>query len=183
MEADLLPGGTPLALGPIVVGESDAEAGVADVIHEAEAHAGGEAVAVVILEEDAVHGYAVSFAQENGWVGSVVEYVGKKNCVEGLVGKGNSGAVEDFNGDVSVAAGENVDAAESEIGASGLENGGDEAVAAANIEDAGRGRSELGEPIDEGFYAAVEDEFLVERSNGGHGICSVQRGGGKGRRR
>ncbi len=137
MEADLLPGGAPLALGPIVVGEGDAEAGVADVIHEAEARTGGEAVAVVVFEKDAVGGYAVSFAQENGGVGSVVEDIGEKNCVEGLVGEGDAETVKDLNGDVSVIAGENVDAVESEIGAAGLENGGDEAVAAANVEDAG----------------------------------------------
>lgn len=62
IEADFLPSVTPLGVGPIVVGEGDAEAGVAYIVHEAEASTGGEAVAVVIFKKDTVRGYAASLA-------------------------------------------------------------------------------------------------------------------------
>ena len=105
----------------------------------------------------------------------MVQDVRKKNHIERLIGEGDVRSIEHFDRDVSVVARQHIDATEGEIGSPGLQNGGDKAIAAANIEHAGGGRSKLGKPSGEGFDAAVENQLLVQDSDGAHGICSVQR--------
>jgi len=72
-------------------------------------------------------------------------------------------------------AGQHVNAPESEIGAAGLQYGGDETVAAADVEHAGTRRSKLGKPSRKDFYPAVKNQVFVQDSDRTHGICSVQR--------
>ncbi len=62
MESNFFPGFAPLAVGPVVVGQSDAEPGVADPIHKAQARTGCQAVAIVILDKQAVRGHPPCFA-------------------------------------------------------------------------------------------------------------------------
>jgi len=59
-------------------------------------------------------------------------------------------------GDVSVVAEQHIDATDGEIGPPGLKNSGDKAIAAADVEHAGGGRSKLGKPSGDGFDSAVE---------------------------
>ena len=137
VKADFVPCGAPLALSPIIVGQGDAESGVSDPVHKAQARTGCQAVAIVILDEHAVRRHAAGLAQKSRGMGSVVQNVGEENRIERLIVEGDARSVEHFNRDVGAAAGQHVDAAESEIGAAGLENGGDKTIAAADVKHAG----------------------------------------------
>jgi len=103
----------------------------------------------------------------------------KKYHIERLIGEGDVRSIEHFDRDVSVVAEQHIDATDGEIGPPGLKNSGDKAIAAADVEHAGGGRSKLGKPSGDGFDSAVEDQLLVQDSDGAHGICSVQRDAGE----
>ncbi len=105
----------------------------------------------------------------------MVQDIRKKNHIERLIGKGDVRSIKHFDRDVSVVAGQHIDTPEGKIGSPGLQNGGDKAIAAANVEHAGGGRGKLSKPSGEGFDAAVENQLLVQNSDRAHGICSVQR--------
>ncbi len=109
----------------------------------------------------------------------MVQDVRKKYHIERLIGEGDVRSIEHFDRDVSVVAEQHIDATDGEIGPPGLKNSGDKAIAAADVEHAGGGRSKLGKPSGDGFDSAVEDQLLVQDSDGAHGICSVQRDAGE----
>jgi hypothetical protein len=75
-----------------------------------------------------------------------------------------------------VCARQHIDAGNSEIRAPGLQLGGDETIAATDVEHAGGGRHQLGEPFRKGFHSSVEHQLLVQNSDRTHRVCSVQRG-------
>ena len=75
-----------------------------------------------------------------------------------------------------VCARQHIDADNSEIRAPGLQHGGDETIAAPDVEHASGGRHKLSEPFRKGFHSSVENQLLVQNSDRTHRVCSVQRG-------
>ena len=100
----------------------------------------------VVFQDDALTGNAGGFFQQDVGVVGVVEDVDEHDGVVGVVGAVDVLAVEGADGDVGIGADEDVDAFEGEVGAGVADDPGEEAVAAADVEDGGVLGEEAGEP-------------------------------------
>ena len=98
----------------------------------------------------------------------MVLYIGKKNNIEGFGAERDAGAVEHVDGNVGVGARQDVNPSDAEIGTLGLQNRGDQAIAAANVENTGPVRDKLGKPSRQSFYSAGEYQLLVQNTDSAH---------------
>jgi hypothetical protein len=98
----------------------------------------------------------------------VVQDVGKKNNVERFLVEWDMGPVEYFHWDMGSSARQHVNSPHTEVRSLGLKNRGDQAVAAADVQDAGSLGSKLGKPARQGLYPAVEYQLVVQDSDRAH---------------
>jgi len=71
---------------------------------------------------------------------------------------------------MSVAARKHIDATDNQIWSAILQNGCNEAVATANIQQACGARSELCKTVSKDFYSTVEYKLFVQSSNCAHAV-------------
>jgi hypothetical protein len=162
LKSDVAPRTLPLVPAPVVIRESNPKPRIPDPIHETQAYTRGNSVSVVILDEYAMLRHSRRLTEQDRRVVGMMQDVGKENHIERLVVERNPRSVENFDGDVGVNASEHVNSPHEEVGPLGLENSGDQAVAATNVENARALRNKLGKPIGQDADPAAKHQPLMQ---------------------
>ena len=108
-DADCQPKGIeglpPLLSGPVIIGEHNAVARIANPIHEAQREAGQESIKGMIFNYNGFAGHPHRFAEKDHRVLRVVKHIDKHHHVKACISIGNHLAVEPVDRDMRSARG------------------------------------------------------------------------------
>lgn len=161
----------PLALAEVIVRKGDAVRAVPYPIHETQGGVIEFVRGQVIFDEDKVAAHAGGIAQDFFGLGGVVQDVDEHAAIEGIVVEGEMRAVEEAARNGALGARVGFDPLYFEAWNAGFEIGGEVAVAAPDVEDAGVGRDE-GREVggEDGDAAGVNDAAVNGADELGAGV-------------
>ena len=119
-EPDFIPRCAPLHLAPVVIREFHFEPGIAHPIHEAQAGTSSNAFSIMVLDQDMLPCHAPGLTLWNGRIDRVVQYVREQDDVERFSFKRKMNSVEEFDCNVGLRAGKNIDTKNFDVWSFGL---------------------------------------------------------------
>lgn len=162
LQAEVIEGLQPSAPGPVVVGQGNAVARVADSIHELQRRNGEQPVRSVVFDENNPASDPGRLTQKRRGILGMVQNIDKQQNVETGVGKRERLAIEKLYRNRGVRTRLNINSLDPHIRTSPKDLSGKEAVAAPDVQHPRPGGNELQQPVAEDADTAPGEVLFVK---------------------
>ncbi len=171
LQTELFPRALPLCGIPIVVRKAHSPGRVADPVHEPQPRARARTCAQVVLDHNARARHSNRFAEPHHRVIGVMQDINEENKIELVIRAWQLVAAEGLHGNMGLRSRPGVNRQPLQIGPARQHLTGEQAVAAAHVEDGNIGRDQFAEMASEDADATLMNLSIVNSADEPHLRC------------